>query len=363
MDNEALDLITTVMPTMRGPLDSFKLLGRMNAAMRRMMVDQWAAARSWRPDLIVYHPKCLGASHIAERLDLPAFAAMALPFLTPTRAFPVPVIGRWPLGGAANRASYRLNHLTMVGYGSMINDFRTETLGLGRLSRTDDLMRRRDGTPVPVLYAFSPHLVPRPDDYPAEVHITGSWELGVEPDSPPSEPLVRFLEGGPAPVYVGFGSMGFGKSADQRTAVFVDVLTSHGARVVLATGWGGLRGSPRPDVHVVEAASHEWLFPRCSAVIHHGGSGTTHAGLRAGRPTLVCPFLADQPFWGHRVHDLGAGPEPISSRRLSRRRLEPAVAELLNNPRFTTRAAELGRAISAEDGVAAAVDVIAGYRG
>jgi sterol 3beta-glucosyltransferase len=114
MDDTARALIKTVMPTIRGPAGSIRVVQPMLAAMRQMMQDEWAAARAWRPDIIVYHPKCLGALHIAERLDVPAAASLSLPFFTPTGAFPIPFIGHWRLGPRANRASYSFNNVTML---------------------------------------------------------------------------------------------------------------------------------------------------------------------------------------------------------------------------------------------------------
>lgn len=362
MDNEGLELIQTAMHSVRGPSDGYQALRRMPAAMRQMMLDEWHAARSWRPDVIVYHPKCLGALHIAERLDLPAFIALPLPFFTPTTAFPVPFVGKWPLYGAANRASYRLNHATMLMYGTMINTFRTQTLGLARKPRTDALLHRHDGTALPVLYPFSPHLVPRPADYPDHAHITGAWTLDTDAGWTPPADLARFLDTGEPPVYVGFGSMGFGYGAAKRTSRIVNALTGRHRRVLLATGWGGLAAAHAERVHTVRSVPHDWLFPRTTAVIHHGGSGTTHAGLRAGCPTLICPFIGDQSFWGHRIHALGAGPTPLPGRRITDARLRPAIDRLLDDHDLRERATSLGHQIRTENGVAAAIRILTNAR-
>lgn len=363
MDNHALQVIQTGMTSMRGPADGLRMAGEMRIGMRQMMLDEWRAAQAWRPDTIVFHPKCLGALHVAERLDIPAFIALPLPFFTPTTAFPIPFVSRRSLGSVGNRASYLANHATMLMYGSMINTFRTDVLGLRRRRRTDDLLRRHDGTPLPALYSHSPHLVPRPVDYPDHAHITGAWTLDADTDWEPPTDLVEFLAAGEPPVFVGFGSMGFGRGADRRTESLVSAITERGRRVILATGWGGVAAATdSTQIHSVGAVPHDWLFPRTEAVVHHGGSGTTHAGLGAGRPSLICPFLGDQPFWGNRVHDTGAGPAPIPSRKIDSSRLRPAVDQLLNDPALRERAARLGREISGEDGVATAVRIIAENR-
>ncbi len=359
MSNDMLELLQTGMPTMGGPRDALRLIGRMTAAMRASLLDQWRAAQSFAPDVVVYHPKALGGLHIAERLGVPAVASLPLPFFTPTQAFPIPFIGRWPLGGTANRWTYQFNRFTAVAYGGMINSFRRRTLGLSPLSRWSDYLRAADGRPVPVLYGFSPAVVPVPPDYPDHAHVTGCW---VRPDPQPWRPtteLVDFLAAGEPPIYVGFGSMGFGKHAAARGRAVVEAVEAAGVRAVVATGWGGLAiDSSGADVHVLDEVRHDWLFPRTAAVVHHGGSGTTAAGLRAGRPTLVCPVLGDQGFWGERVRDLGAGPAPLPARKLTARKLTPLLVQLVSKQRFRQRSVVLQERMLGEDGIGNAVRVL-----
>jgi sterol 3beta-glucosyltransferase len=103
---------------------------------------------------------------------------------------------------------------------------------------------------------------------------------------------------------------------------------------------------------------HDWLFPRVSAVVHHGGAGTTAAGLRAGRPTVVCPFVGDQPFWGGIVEQLGVGPKPIRQLQLTADRLAEGICIAIQNTSMQHRAEELGSKIRSEDGVARAVEMV-----
>lgn len=359
MSNDMLELMQGGMPTMAGPADALRLIRRMTAAMRSALQEQWEAAQAFGPDLILYHPKVLGGLHIAERLWVPAVASLPLPFLTPNRAYPIPVIGRWPLRGAANRWSYQLNRFTAVGYGGMINSFRRRTLALPPLSRWTDYRRAGDGRPVPTLYAYSPSVVPVPADYPPHVHVTGYWFLPGSATWEPPATLRDFLAAGEPPVYLGFGSMGFGKHAAARGRMVVDAVRAAGVRAVVATGWGGLAmDGSSTDVHVVDEVPHDWLFPRTAAVVHHGGAGTTAAGLRAGRPTLVCPVLGDQGFWAERVRQLGAGPPPLPTRRLSTERLADRLRQLTEDPGYRDQAQTLGRRLRDEDGVGNAIQVL-----
>jgi UDP:flavonoid glycosyltransferase YjiC (YdhE family) len=110
-----------------------------------------------------------------------------------------------------------------------------------------------------------------------------------------------------------------------------------------------------------EFVPYDWLLPRVAAVIHHGGAGTTAAGLRAGKPTVICPFVADQPFWGKRVAELGVGPSPIPQRKLTADSLAQAMREAVTNTRIRQRAAELGAKIQDENGLGNAVAFIEEY--
>ena len=120
-----------------------------------------------------------------------------------------------------------------------------------------------------------------------------------------------------------------------------------------------MSGENLPEaVHLVDDVPHAWLFPRMAAVVHHGGAGTTAAGLRAGIPNIVIPFFGDQGFWGQRVLDLGVGPAPIPRKQLSADRLARALEQAVSDPTMRQKASALGARIRAEDGLARSVAVI-----
>jgi sterol 3beta-glucosyltransferase len=341
-----------------GSEKALAVMRRMGPAMRAMVEEEWRAAQAFAPDLLVYHPKMLGSYHIAEKLGIPLAMAIPLPFYTPTRAFPNPFFAGLRLGGWANRASFRLMSVTGGMYSGMTNRFRTASLGLPPLRRFADQLVTRAGVPIPILYPCSPQLLPVPADFPPHVHVTGSWFLEPAPAWEPPTSLTTFLEAGPAPVYIGFGSTG-GRGAEQRARVVLDALAQAGQRGVLARGWGGLATRDLPDaVYALDEAPHGWLFPRMAAVVHHGGSGTTAAGLRAGKPTVICPSFGDQPFWGRLVAERGLGPEPISQHTLSASRLAEAIHTAATDPAMRQRTTALGEQIRAEDGVGNAVAIL-----
>lgn len=300
---------------------------------------------------------------LAEKLDLPFVQAHVVPF-TPTGDFagvlapPLP----FPPGRRLNRLTHHLTR-QMVWQGFRSADAAARaTLGLPRapFAGPYNTAAARRG---PVLYGFSPHVVPRAADWGADVHVTGYWMLDAADEWSPPPALEAFLAAGPAPVYVGFGSMS-NRDPAATAALVLAALWRSGQRAVLLSGWGGLNPADLPDsVFLLDSAPHAWLFPRMAAVVHHGGSGTTGAALRAGVPSLVVPFFGDQPFWGRRVAELGAGPSPIPRKQLTAERLAAAIEVAVTDAGMRRRAADLGAKLRAEDGVARAAAILSGLSG
>lgn len=293
---------------------------------------------------------------IAEALGIP-WAGVGLQPVGPTRAFPPPLMTppAVRLPGAVNLALHlALMQVVWQGFRPAINRARRTVLGLPPIPLAGPGPRMMREEP-PLLYAYSPQVVPKPADWPAFMHVTGWWFLDERADWQPPVSLRRFLDAGPPPAYVGFGSMG-GYDPAATTALVLEALG--GRRAVVSAGWGGLNASALPpSVYGLESAPHDWLFPRMAAVVHHGGAGTTAAALRAGVPSFVVPFLGDQPFWGARVHALGVGPAPLPRKDLTPSRLAAALAQM-DDPAMRARAADLGARIRAEDGVGAAVRIL-----
>ncbi|MBE0689667.1 MAG: glycosyltransferase family 1 protein [Anaerolineae bacterium] len=235
------------------------------------------------------------------------------------------------------------------------NTLREGKLGLPPGTRGDFI---RAWNRKPALYGYSEHVVPRPDDWPPHLHVTGYWFEAPDETYTPPPALQAFLDAGEAPVYIGFGSMSDRDPAGT-LRTFVEALAKAGRRGILHSGWAGLKAVDLPDsIYMLDYAPHEWLFPRMAGIVHHGGAGTTASGLRAGVPSTVIAHMGDQPFWGRRVHELGVGPRPIARHELSVDQLAFAIAQMTTDGAMQARAAALGEAIRAEDGVGNAVRVI-----
>ncbi len=296
---------------------------------------------------------------IAEKLELPLLQAYVFPF-TPTQAFPAALFPKAlsRLGGTVNRLSHHLlRQIMWQGFRTADGMARRQVLGLPATS----FWGPYNATPLrgqPVIYGFSPSVIAKPADWDENTHVTGYWFLDPAPDWSPPLALTDFLQGGAPPVYIGFGSMG-NRNPEETAALVLQAVAKSGQRAVMQTGWSGMRPATVPDsVMLIDSTPHAWLFPRMAAVVHHGGAGTTAAGLRAGVPSIVIPFFGDQPFWGQRVVDLGVGPKPIPRKQLTADALAQAIQSAVNDPSMRQKAAKLGALIQAEDGIARAVAVI-----
>jgi sterol 3beta-glucosyltransferase len=319
------------------------LRGEVFPVIRGMLEDSWTVARSTQPEVIIAHQKSLAAPHLAEKLDIPHVQALTVPMLTPTREFPLPGIIRHNLGAILNRASYRLIGMLTRPYQGLIRDWRSASLTLAP--------RGNPPPPRKTLYCYSPSLVSTPADWPPDTIATGYWLREDRSDAEPLHPdLEHFLAAGEPPIYIGFGSS-VGPDPARLAAVVSSAVQQAGIRAVIASGWGALRGmQSNSNTMVIETAPHRSLFPRVAAVVHHGGAGTTAAGLLAARPTIICPFQGDQHFWGAAVHRAGAGPQPMPAKKLAPEQLASTIQKARDDGDMRTRAAELSKRIAQEDG-------------
>lgn len=340
--------LATVMP----------MIAKLGHLQERQMADIWAACRATAPDLILYHIKAVGAPDFAEKLGVPCMLAFWLPMHVPTTRFPAMGFPELPLGPGYRLMTYQLIQGIMLMVSGRIRKWRKQN---GLTPRSPGLrMRLPDGRPIPALHGYSRHVIPRPDDWPESAVVTGYWFLDQAEDWQPPRSLTEFLAGGEPPVYFGFGSI-FGRDPERATRFILEAVRRTGVRAILARGWGGIEPGDSvqsKSVLFLDAAPHDWLFPQVNAVVHHGGCGTTAAGLRAGKPGIICPFFGDQPFWGRHVERLGVGPSPIPQKRLTVASLCRALETVVNDAAMRDNASALGRRIREEDGASNAVAFI-----
>jgi len=352
-------------------------------------------------ELVVCSVTFPGGPDLAEAHGA-ALVTVALAPVFPTSRFPFFMLSVGPFGCCLNRASYLMPAMGRAMHRAALTQWRRESLRYAsrcclfssvcyiltkprhsymthvadlRLSgRGPTLLEmgcRTDGSVAPRICCVSPSVVPQPDDWDsATTTMTGYLRLEGEAEWTPDAALATFLtcadsssdaaaEAKPV-VYIGFGSMTRLEPAVLE-AIVLPAVRETGVRAVLQLGWSGSVASSRTasqDVFYLDSAPHANLFPLVSAVVHHGGAGTTAAGLAAGRPTLICPVGADQFMWAARVHELGCGPAPIDLVRLTSSLLAARLRALVGNVGFRARATELAAHIAREDGLVLAIKVI-----
>ncbi|KAH6785860.1 hypothetical protein C2S51_038315 [Perilla frutescens var. frutescens] len=308
----------------------------------------------FRAHAIIANPPAYGRVDVAEALGVPLHIFFTVPW-TPTNAFPHPFIPISQRSG--NWLSYVVVDLLIWwGLRGWINKLRKNKLNLGPIYgflNTNHVSISH----LPTAYMWSPYVLPKPNDWGPLVDVTGYCFLDLGSKYEPSEEFVQWMQNGATPIYIGFGSMPL-EDSRSITNIVLEALKSTGQRGIIDRGWGGLGTSDADiseDIFMVSDCPHDWLFPQCYAVVHHGGAGTTAAGLKAGCPTTIVPFCGDQFLWGGIMYQKGVGPAPIPLSQLSVTSLAAAIRFMIQ-PQVKYRAMELADRIKDEDGAAAAVD-------
>jgi sterol 3beta-glucosyltransferase len=298
------------------PLKVTVAVNKVVAEHARPMADAMVAAAR-QADVLLLTPASWIGGHVAQGLALPSMGVYLQP-MTPTREFPPATVTTRSLGGWGNRkAATVLRSMGQQPFRRVVDELRAE-LGLPA-TKPGAWLAQVEASRWPICYGYSPVVVPPPADWPQWHQTVGYWWSAPDPDFKPATELVDFLAAGPAPVYIGFGSMPV-VDKDALSALVVSALRSSRLRAVVNSGWAGLTAAG-DNVLAVSEVPHDWLFPQVAAVVHHAGAGTAAAGLRAGVPPVPVPFMVDQPFWAQHLDRLGVTPGPIPFRQLSADRL------------------------------------------
>ena len=309
-------------------------------------------------DATVFSYLCGPVLDVAEKTGLPCFLGLLNPVL-PTGEYPNFAVTLKNLGPHLNLLTYDLLQFFMwMAFGSIRDRWRKERLGLpkGLIFRTIEKQK------IPVLAAYSSSVVPKPADWPKQAWVTGYWyqKFGKFGDHwQPSRELENFLASGSPPIGVTFGSM-IDNEKDRIARLIRKTLEKEGLRGILVAGWSGIKETEEGDhnFYYLKSIPYDWLFPQLTAVVHHGGAGTLASVLRAGVPSIVIPFVADQPFWAQQAYKLGVAPKPIKRSALNEKRLSDALRIAVHDKGLRKKARELGHLIRGEDGIAAAIDII-----
>lgn len=313
-----------------------------------LLVSAWQACQG--TDLLIESPSAMAGIHIAEALEIPYIRAFSMPW-TRTRAYPHAFgVPEHRMGGYYNYMTYVMfERVFWKAIAGQINSWRKKELGLG--STNYDMLQSNK---VPFLYFYSPSVVPPPADYSEWIRITGYWFLDVATDFKPPQDIVEFIararRDGKKIVYIGFGSIVVEDPA-ALTQTVVDSVLKADVRCILSKGWSDRLGKKDatkaevplpPEILQIKGAPHDWLFAQIDVAVHHGGSGTTGASLRAGIPTIIKPFFGDQYFFGARVEALGVG---ICLYKINVKVLAKALWEAAHSQRLQVKSRMLGEQI------------------
>jgi len=280
-------------------------------------------------DLIIHtFAHAVGAHTLAREKNIPDIHIQTFPMFTPT--------GDYPNVTMPDLKLHALNRFTHIA--SQKITWWTSSLGFEQVRRRTGLPKRKLYSPfdkdplrppTPILCAWSPSVIPPSSDWDDNFHVTGYYFFGEVDYHPPVE-LQAFLDDGEHPVCISFGSM-VNREAERVDKIVNDALRQTSHRGIILSGWGGVDNQSSKEILYIKSVPHDWLLPCCKMIIHHGGAGTTSAGLRAGIPNVIIPFTADQPYWGRRVYDLGVGSKPILVKNLSVENLTQAIIQAENN--------------------------------
>jgi len=321
--------------------------------------------RPFVADAIIANPVSMAHYHCAEKLGIPLHLVFTFPY-TPTSAFPHPLANVKASSTDREYTNYMtyplIDLMTWQGLGDLVNRFRVKTLDLEPVSTLwapGMLTRMR----VPMTYLWSPGLVSKPDDWGPEIDIAGYVFLDLAKTYKPPEDLQKFLKRTDADtrpiIYIGFGSISGIKDPKAFCELIFEATVQAEVRAVVSKGWGGMGdGLEIPDgVFMVDNVPHDWLFPQLDAVVHHGGAGTTAAGIKLGKPTMIVPFFGDQPFWADMISRAGAGPKEVYPlKKLTVERFADSIKQCLQ-PSAKEAAQALAKSIALEgDGAQNAVD-------
>ena len=307
-------------------------------------------------DLIIHtFAHIVGAHTLAREMNIPDVHIQGFPMFTPT--------GDYPNVTMPDLKLRSLNYLTHV-ISEKITWW-TSVFGFEQVRRRAGLPKRRLYSPfdedplrpaTPILCAWSPSFLPPSKEWASNVYVTGYFFFETNEFYQPFRELQKFLDAGKLPICVSFGSM-VNRHAKRIDSIVRFALKQTNNRGIILSGWSELINQTDNDLLYLDAVPHGWLLPRCKMIVHHGGAGTTSAGLRAGIPNIVVPFTADQPFWGSRVHAIGGGPKPILVKNLSVKNLTRAIVDA-DDQLVRKRARDIGQRIRSEDGVKVAVELI-----
>jgi UDP:flavonoid glycosyltransferase YjiC (YdhE family) len=323
---------------------AFIKLAKIQQQNNKLMIDrQFKAISEWSPDHIVHNGKVMYP--VIWEIDNPGKTAVISPV---------------PYLHYVKRHTHTAFHSD---YGTGLNKltFKIADWGVERtimsaaawlkLTGVTRLQVKHAMSHHKIIYTISPTLFPRPDYWKENMKVLGFHERDRTVNWSPDSTLLDFLAKHSKIMFVTFGSM-TNPEPKKKTEIILNILKRHNIPAIINTSSGGLvkPGSFDEDLfHFVSMIPYAWIFPKVYSVIHHGGSGTTHATLKNGCATMIIPHIIDQFIWNDMVFEKGAGPRGIRIGDITEKNLEPKVLSLVNNHSYKKEAENIAAQMKRED--------------
>ncbi|PZX53924.1 UDP:flavonoid glycosyltransferase YjiC (YdhE family) [Algoriphagus ratkowskyi] len=326
----------------------FKLAKDSLNIQHTLITQQRDALRTHKPDRIVFHAKCL-FYHLAAMADPDRFTFLTpIPCMThPTSEFPHIGFGKWKFSSTWNLHSYGLingiRRLAMKKFlGKFYADFPSTKINLKSIKEFEQ-------NRLQTIYAISPSLFPRPDNWPESAKIVGYYFRNQLKEYQPSAALVSWLTKYPKAILITFGSMSNTKPKEHSKTI-IDLLQKHQIPTIVNFSWGGLEQSDNSDesIFYINQIPYDWILPKLYGIIHHGGSGTTHQGTTHGCVQMIVPHIIDQYFWNRIIAERQLGPLGTSIHGLDAEKFEIALIDFWRNPVYAKNALKLSETIQTE---------------
>jgi sterol 3beta-glucosyltransferase len=344
--------------------NTFSLMLYMQKAGRKIqpLINRDMLAGSLDADILIASVLCIvWVRSIAEKLNKRWGIVQLNPPTMPTEKFPFAGLAFFN-SPRYNLFTYRL--LWFLHWQLIKKDVNKFRISLGLSPVKISLLDKMSHENIFNLYAFSPQLIARPDDWDSNIDITGFLTLSAESrethemDVIP-EDLKQWLQEGKKPIYIGFGSMPV-PNAELFGVILNEIISGTNQRIIFCKGWSAISGLPmHSNLFTVNYINHEWLFPQCSAAVIHGGIGTIAAVLKAKIPVIIVSVFADQPWWGKIIEDKNLGVH-IPFKKLTTQKLLKAI-DATQTPEMRKSVSETGEKINNEDGLKRSLDAIENY--
>ena len=321
----------------------FKLVLNQTAANKEKEFLLYKLIKQEKPDRIVYNSKTTYPIIWENKNKGKTIFLSPFPYLHYVKGHPL-LVFRKDYGVFINKLTFRLYNWGVA---------TTTKVAKKWLHINDKITRKQVNTIInnrTFVYTISPSLFPRPSYWKSNVKVLGHHELKRKTDWKPEKELTEFIEKNEKILFVTFGSMP-NVEPKYRTKVILEILERNKIPAIINTATGGLIKPEKFNselIHFVSQVPYDWFFPKMYAVIHHGGSGTTHLAIKYGCATMAIPHFIDQFVWDILISKLGVGPKGIKVSQMTNKNLEPKILELLNNRSFKEKSERIGNQMKNE---------------